>query len=84
MKKKNESIDPIDPLEPVDAPKDMEVSQKRHRWEQQKLQDSKGNEGPHGIHWESKRPHRFLRYIALMSHINDLEPTYWVRKEHKE
>ena len=72
---RNEPISPIDPIEPDDAPTDMVVSRKRPRWAQQTLQDAEGHEAPHGIHRESKRPRRFSSYVALMSHINDLEPT---------
>ena len=71
----NKPIGSIDPVEPDDAPIDMAVSRKRPRWAQQTLQDAEGHEAPHGTFRESKRPHRFSSYVALMSHIIDLEPT---------
>ena len=73
----NEPINTIDPVELVDAPTDMAVSQKRPRWAQQTLHDAEGHEAAHGIHWESKRLQRFSSYVALMSHIIDLEPTMY-------
>ena len=72
---RNEPIGPIDPVGPDDAPTNMAVSQKSPRWAQQTLQDAEGHEAPRGIHQESKRPQRFSSYVALMSHIIDLEPT---------
>ena len=55
----------------------MAVRWKRPRWAQQTLQDAEGHKAPHGTFRESKRPQRFLRYVALMSHIIDTEPTMY-------
>ena len=45
---KDEPIDPIDPVTTIDIPEDMTINQKRHKWEQQTLQDAEGHESPHG------------------------------------
>jgi hypothetical protein len=39
------------------------------------LQEDKGHETPKGSFRESKRPHKFSSYVALMRSIIDLEPS---------
>ena len=75
LEKKDEPTNSIDPVTTVDIPKDMAVSRKIPKWEQQTLQDAERYEAPHGSLRERKRPQRFSSYVALMSHIIDSEPT---------
>jgi hypothetical protein len=60
----------------VDVPRDIAVGRKRPAWARQTLQEAKGHATPCGTFRESKRPHIFSRYVAVMSHIIDFEPSY--------
>jgi hypothetical protein len=56
-------------------PRDIAVGRKRLAWARQTLQEVEGHATPRGTFRESKRPQRFLSYVAAMSHIIDFEPS---------
>jgi hypothetical protein len=70
-----ETIEPIDPIHPIDVPRELTVGRKRPAWAHQTLQQAEGHAAPRGTFRESKRPHRFSSYIAVMSHIIDSKPS---------
>jgi hypothetical protein len=59
----------------VDSPREAAVTRKRPSWLQNILQEDEGHAAPKGPFRESKRPHKFSSYVALMSRIIDLEPS---------
>jgi hypothetical protein len=65
----------IEPTELVDLPRDAAMIRKRPTWLRDTLQDANGHASPNGTFRESKRPHKFSSYLALMSHIIDSEPS---------
>jgi hypothetical protein len=68
-----EHVDPIEPVHPIDVPREITMGWKRPAWARQTLQEAEGHATPCGTFRESKRPQRFLSYIASMSHIIDSE-----------
>jgi len=60
---------------PVDPPREATVNRKRPAWLRNTLQEAKGNVAPKGSFRESKRPHKFFRYVELMSNIIDSKPS---------
>ena len=75
----NEEHDQVDhdmtePQMPMDLPK--EVSHKRKPvWARELIQDAKRYGTSEGSLKESKRPHIYLSYMALLSDIIDVEPS---------
>jgi hypothetical protein len=65
----------IEPERPVDPPKEATVSRKRLTWLWNTLQEAEGHAVPKGSFRESKRPHKFSSYVALMSKIIDSKPS---------
>jgi hypothetical protein len=65
----------IEPKIPVDPPKEVTVTRKRPAWLRNTLQEVEGHAAPRGSFRESKRPHKFSNYVALMSKIIDSEPS---------
>jgi hypothetical protein len=70
-----EPIDPVDPIDPIDVPRDIAVGRKRPACARQTLPEAEGHATPCGTFRESKRPQRFLSYVAAMSLIIDFEPS---------
>ena len=78
-----EEDDPVAPIDPVDliipdsVLRDIaEMGQKRKlAWVRPTLQDVEGHAALCGAPRESKRPHRFGCYVALMSSILDSKPS---------
>jgi hypothetical protein len=71
-KDQNETVEP-EIL--VDPPKEVTVTKKRLAWLRNTLQEAKKHAAPSGSFRESKRPHKFSSYVALMSKIIDSEPS---------
>jgi hypothetical protein len=70
---------------PVDPPREATVNRKRPAWLRNTLQEAKGHVAPKGSFRESKRPHKFSSYVALMSNIIDSKPsTFEVAAEKQE
>ena len=63
----------VEPIEPMDLPRDVVVIRKRLAQLCDTLQDVERHATPSGTFGESKRPQRFLIYMALMSHIIHFE-----------
>jgi hypothetical protein len=60
----------------VDLPEEVVATRKRLDWLRNTLQEVEGHVTPKGSFRESKRPHKFSIYMALMSsYIIDLEPS---------
>jgi hypothetical protein len=59
---------------PVDPPKEATVTRKRPTWLWNNLQEVEGHATTKLSFRDSKRPHKFSIYVALMSKIFDLEP----------
>jgi hypothetical protein len=68
-------VDPFDLVYLVDVPRDIVVDQKMPAWACQNLQQEEGHTVPRGTFRESKRPERFLSYVAAMKHISDSKPS---------
>ena len=63
-----------EPQMPIDPPK--EVSHKRKAaWARELIQDAERYGAPEGSLRESKRPHIYSSYMALLSNIIDAEPS---------
>ena len=71
----NETLEAVEPAEPVDMTREAIITRKRPAWLRETLQDAERIAAPGGSFRESKRPHRFSSYMALMSHIIDAEPS---------
>jgi hypothetical protein len=65
----------VEPEIPVDPPREVTVTRKRPAWLRNTLQEAEGHAAPKGSFRESKRPHKFSSYVALMSKIIDSEPS---------
>ena len=61
--------------EPRDGPRDVVVVKRRLTQLRDTLQEAKKHATPSCSFKERRRPHRFLSYMALMSHIIDYEPS---------
>jgi hypothetical protein len=59
----------------VDPPKEVTFTKKRPAWLWDTLQEAEGHATLIGSFGESKRPHKFSSYVALMSKIIELEPS---------
>jgi hypothetical protein len=59
----------IEPARAMDLPRDVAVTRRRPTWLCDTLQDAVRHASPHDTFRERKQPHRFLSYMALMSHI---------------
>ena len=71
-----EPTNPVDLVIPDSIPKDTVVlgHKRRPAWVRQTLQDAEGHVAPRPYR-ESKKPQRYLCYIALMSSLLDSEPS---------
>jgi hypothetical protein len=69
----------------VDPPREIVVTRKRPTWLRDTLEEVEGHASPKGSFRESKRPHRFSNYVALMSKIIDAKPsTFEEAAKHKK
>jgi hypothetical protein len=60
---------------PVDLPEEAVATKKRPAWLWNTLQEVEEHAAPKGSFRESKRPHKFSNYVALMSNIIDSKPS---------
>jgi hypothetical protein len=67
--------DMVESERPVDLPEEIVATRKRPAWLWNTLQEVEGHAAPKGSFRESKRPHNFSSYVALMSNIIDLGPS---------
>jgi hypothetical protein len=58
-----------------DLPEEVVATRKRPAWLRNTLQEARGHGTPKGSFRESKRPHKFSSYVALMSNIIDSKPS---------
>ena len=63
----------MDPVQPLDRPRDAPSYKRRPTWLREPLQEVEKHAIPPSSFKESRRPHRFLGYVALVGHIIDLE-----------
>jgi len=59
----------------VELPKEAAVTRKRPTWIRETLREVEKHVAPNNAFKESKRPHKFLSYMALTSHIISSEPS---------
>ncbi|XP_059076737.1 uncharacterized protein LOC131875999 [Cryptomeria japonica] len=64
-----EDDDPNELLNPTDGPPDIVIGKKRPLWARKMKQEAEIFATPRGTFRESKRPHKFFSYVALMSQI---------------
>jgi hypothetical protein len=65
----------VESKRPIDPPQEVAINRKRPAWLWNTLQEAEGHAAPKGSFRESKRPHKFSSYVALMSNIIDSEPS---------
>lgn len=76
-----DSPDPADPIDRVDSivttacPSNSSAHKKRPMWARHTMEEAEKYATPHGTFRESKRPHKFVGYVSLMSHIIASEPS---------
>ncbi|XP_059064982.1 uncharacterized protein LOC131857013 [Cryptomeria japonica] len=70
-----EDNNPNETLDPTDVPIDIVVNRKIPLSARKMIQEAEGFATPKGTFRESKRPHRFSIYAALMSEIIESKPT---------
>lgn len=58
-------------VEPIDWLRDVDVAKRRPTWLRGTLQEAERHVAHRGSFKESRRPQRFLSYLALMSHVID-------------
>ena len=61
----------VEPEIPIDPPREVTITRKRPKWIWNTLQKFEGHATPRGSFKESKRPHKFSSYVAMMRKIND-------------
>jgi hypothetical protein len=74
----------VEPKRPVDPTKEAIVTRKIPAWLQNTLQNVEGHATPKGSFRESKRPHKFSSYVALMSKIIDSKPSTFEEASKKQ
>ena len=65
----------LEPVEVLERSLEDSPIKRRPTWFKQTLQDAKRLVAPSGTFRESKRPQIFAGYVALVSNINDVEPS---------
>jgi len=70
-----DQVETVEPETPVDPHKEITVTKKRPTWLRNTLQEAENHATPNSSFRESKRPHKFSSYMALMSHIIESEPS---------
>ncbi|XP_059068350.1 uncharacterized protein LOC131858893 [Cryptomeria japonica] len=68
-------IDPVDPIDSIAGPSNVSFDKKIPLWAIHTMQGAEKYSAPRGTFRESKRPHKFVGYVALMSHIIESEPS---------
>ena len=70
-----DSMDDVEPTRPSERPIFAPLAKRRPTWLRETLQEEEKHAAPPGTLRESKRPQKFSRYVAQMSHIIDTEPS---------
>ena len=70
-----DSIDLMDKVEPIERSIDAPPSKRRPSWLWETLHEGEKHSAPSGTFRERRRPQRFSRYMAYMTHIIDAEPS---------
>ena len=65
----------MEPIESIDRRRDVVVAKRRPTWLHDTLQEAEKHATPCGSFRERRRPQRFSRYMVLMSHIIDSDPS---------
>jgi hypothetical protein len=74
----------VDSKRHVDPPREAAINMKRLASLRNTLQEAEGHATPKGSFRESKRPHKFSSYVALMSNIIDSEPSTFEEAAEKQ
>jgi hypothetical protein len=69
------SDDPLEPAEELERTLEEPPAKRKPAWLKETVQEAEKIAAPKGISRESKRPHRYRGYVALMSSISDVEPS---------
>lgn len=62
-------------MDPANETRGIHMNRKRPLWARKMIQEAKAYASPQGTCRESKRPHRFSSYVALMSEIIKSKPS---------
>ena len=65
----------LEPVEVLERSLEDPPIKRRPAWFKETLQDAERHAAPSGTFRESKRPQRFVGYVALVSNISDAEPS---------
>jgi hypothetical protein len=69
------SDEPLEPVEELERTLEEPPVKRKSGWLKDTVQEAKKIVAPKGTFKESKRPHRYGGYVALMSSISDVEPS---------
>jgi hypothetical protein len=69
------SDEPLEPAEELERTLEEPPAKRKPGWLKETMQEAEKIATPKGTFRESKRPHRFGGYVALMSSISDVEPS---------
>jgi transposase InsO family protein len=69
------SDEPLEPVEELERTLEEPPAKRKPEWLKETMQEAEKIVAPKGTFKESKRPHRFGGYVALMSTISDVEPS---------
>lgn len=67
----------LEPTEEIERSIEEPPTKRRHAWFKETLQEAKRHATPSGTLRESRRPHKFIGYVALVSQLSDAEPTLY-------
>jgi hypothetical protein len=73
--KRKPSDEPLEPVEELERTLEEPRAKRKPGWLKETMQEVEKIVAPKGTFRESKRPHRFGSYVALMSSIGDAEPS---------
>jgi hypothetical protein len=69
------SNEPLEPVEVLERTLEEPPAKRKPGWLKEIVQEAERIVSPEGTFRETKRPHRFGGYVALMSSISDVEPS---------
>jgi hypothetical protein len=67
--------EPLEPVEELERTLEESLAKRKTGWFKETVQEAKRIAAPKGTFRESRMPHRFGGYVALMSSISDVEPS---------
>ena len=67
--------EPLEPVEELERTLEEPLTKRKPGWLKEIVEEAEKIAPPKGTFKESKRPHRYGGYVALMSNISDAEPS---------